>query len=298
MINNLLSKNKILRFEQVLESCQKCNIKFNMMIDGGAGYGSTTLEMIKFLEKNGSVNAFEPNQNNHKFFDLSDRRIKLRNEALYSESKKILFWTPSVVKKGDAWASKGLVGYSSLGHIVNHSKIIKSVIPSIVTYFKILFRRFNSGTAKFISANRVDIMFSKIEEIDFVKLDLQGGEYDALIGFGDKLKKTKMMWIEFTGDYRVLDFLDSKGFDLYDTNYMSFDIERKNLKEMGLEVYDSKILSNNKDSYFSIRNLDVIDYKKWFSKIAKRGFIQTDMLAINKNFKKEFFCVFKDLTNE
>ena len=133
--------------------------------------------------------------------------------------------------------------------------------------------------------------------LDFVKLDLQGGELKALQGFGSIIKQTKLMWIEFTGDHRVIDYLTRNNFELYDSNYMSIGISSEVLNDFGLSVETSKVFSNNKTGFISKRNVAAPNYLNWFHQLQNYGFIQTDLIAINTEFNSEYSQLVRSLAN-
>ena len=127
--------------------------------------------------------------------------------------------------------------------------------------------------------------FLKEEYIDFIKLDLQGGEYHALQGMREYISRTKFLWIEYSGDYRILKFLKKNNFSLFDTNYMCLETNDKELTYLGLQKISSQILSTSKEAIIAIRNKDKnnFSYNNWLLSARKKGIVQTDLLAINKS---------------
>ena len=68
---------------------------------------------------------------------------------------------------------------------------------------------------------------NKLSMIDFVKIDTEGYEFNVLKGFGDSIKKIKIIQFEYGGTYidngiklvDVINYLKEKGF--YDFSYIS-----------------------------------------------------------------------------
>jgi FkbM family methyltransferase len=289
IVNYNLSKKKILDINSIFKIFSKLKIKFFVMIDGGAGFGETSKAMLSVLEKNGKIFAFEPNRDNHKFLKFNDRRIILKKQALYSSTKNINFFIPSKVTESNSKWRK-YKGYSSVGHIFNLDKK-KNIFYTFIKFFlyKFFFKKIKS-----VSAIRLDNILQTNCPIDFVKLDLQGGEYEALKGFGKKINQTKYFWIEYTGDTRIFKFFPRNKFNIYDANYMSFKISKKCLESKGLKVVKKFITSNNKESLISHRIKKIKNYTKWFNEINSYGFIQTDLFIINKDYKNKKLKFFQN----
>ena len=196
-IDNILSKNKVFNFKDILETRKKFLGLLNFSIDGGAGYGETSKIIAKYTKKDGEVLAFEPFAGNHKFFEGIDPRIKLIKKALYCKNIFKSFTVSKTVSNDDEWAQKGLLGYSSLGFIDNSSKF-----KSLILNLKQMLKSFLKPRVSFIKPNKSIVECIRIDsihnqKIDFLKLDLQGGELNALIGLGNLISEIEIMWIEF-----------------------------------------------------------------------------------------------------
>tara|TARA_B100000242_G_C43031956_1_gene480869 strand:+ start:893 stop:1801 length:909 start_codon:yes stop_codon:yes gene_type:complete len=283
-VNNILSKNKITDFVQVLKVIKAKIGPLNISIDGGAGSGETAKNICKYTNPNGLIYAFEPFPGNHRFFSDLDPRIKLVNKALYNNNIVKEFTIPSVVSKQDKWAEKGLLGYSSLGYI--ESNLIKKFLRRVKVKIKNFLRSKSPINPQTFLVDCIKLdTFLKEEYIDFIKLDLQGGEYHALQGMREYISRTKFLWIEYSGDYRILKFLKKNNFSLFDTNYMCLETNDKELTYLGLQKISSQILSTSKEAIIAIRNKDKnnFSYNNWLLSARKKGIVQTDLLAINKS---------------
>lgn len=284
-VNNILSKNKITDFVQVLKVIKECIGPLNISIDGGAGSGETAKNICKFTNHNGLIYAFEPFPGNHRFFKDIDSRIKLIDKALYNDNVIKEFTIPSVVSEEDKWARKGMLGYSSLGYI-EQASLIKKILRKIKLKIKSYLKNKSKISLQtfFVECIKLD-SFLEVENIDFIKLDLQGGEYLALKGMSKYLAKTKFLWIEYSGDYRILDFLRGYDFIFFDTNYMCQGTSDEELTNLGLKKVSTQILSTSKEAKIAIRNYvnHNYSYNEWLLEGIDKGVTQTDLLAINTN---------------
>ena len=264
-VSNVLSKNKITDFVQVLKVIEETIGSLNFSIDGGAGSGETAQNICKFTNLNGLIYAFEPFPGNYRFFSNLDKRIKHIDKALYNKNVVKEFTIPSVVSEEDNWAKKGMLGYSSLGYIEQASlikKLLRKVKRKIESYLKN--NSINSLQTFLVNCIKLD-SFLEVENIDFIKLDLQGGEYLALKGMAKYLSKTKFLWIEYSGDYRILELLNRYNFTLFDTNYMCQGISDEELFDLGLQQVSSQILSTSKEAKIAIRSNveEKYSYNEW-----------------------------------
>ena len=70
-VSNVLSKNKITDFIQVLTVIKETIGPLNFSIDGGAGSGETAQNICKYTNPNGLIYAFEPFPGNFRFFPFT-----------------------------------------------------------------------------------------------------------------------------------------------------------------------------------------------------------------------------------
>lgn len=289
MICSILSRCEVMDFEIILKSLTQSDFKINTCIDGGAGWGDTSEIMSRYLDSNGTIYAFEPFANNHKFFKDHDARINLFKMALMDYTGSCSFVVPNTVSSESKWSEKGLTGYSSLGHVADIQGKIKHFIKRILYFFNAT-SQIGKSQKYSVECTRIDDIVTQ-KDIDFIKLDLQGGEHKALLGMGDLISKCKIMWVEYTGDTKIVDLLKDTGFVLFDTNYMTFNMSNKKLNSIGLEPVSSQILSTGQKAVFAKRMLETSDYNSWFSNAKKNGVVQTDILAINKTFISDFIKI-------
>jgi FkbM family methyltransferase len=194
-MNSELAKRRISSFEPLLAAYGKAHVKIHDAIDGGAGFASTAKEMLPYIT--GSVYAFEPFPGNHRFFEGVDPRIRLIKKALADRDGSVAFRVSATVKPESEWGQRGMVGYSSLGYIVEERR----------------------ETDLEVQAVRADAELPSSARIGFVKLDLQGGERGALQGMSAFLQDVPLMWVEYIGQSGLVPFLEEQGFLLFDTLY-------------------------------------------------------------------------------
>ena len=160
--------------------------KFQKFVDGGAGVGQTTEFYKKSLLENlnsenhstALITCYEPLPEN--FENLKekfgfDNNILLENCAIAHENGFSSFIVPSRIKEGidsSGWSSN--TSYNGFLPDVNQKN------PNLEEIF--------------VRISRLEDSLSYVP--DFVKLDLQGGELNALFGMGQLLRKTKVFYIE------------------------------------------------------------------------------------------------------
>lgn len=270
-MNDLLSTMKISSFEPLLKAYVQVCGSFDA-IDGGAGSGLTAKQIKEQLAGNSCVYAFEPFPGNHRFFE-DDKRITLIKKALGDENKNMTFRVPSVVSEGSEWGKRGMAGYSSVGHLVDGA----SQNPSDIV----------------VEAVRGDSAIPDDADIGFIKLDLQGGELNALKGLGGILDKTKFMWIEFTGQGQegLLEYLMRSSFLVFDSSYVVVG----NPTELGDSLFERLgsvfTLSVGMPAWRGFRRFGWTNYEREFMEARSKLGIWTDLACVNSAYLKEFFQV-------
>ena len=204
-MNNRLMQINIDSFIPLLAGYKNLGIDMENCIDGGAGIGDLSRAMLPYLSPKGKIFAFEPFPGNFQFIDKSsNEQIRVIKKALYSENSTKKFFTSSIVKEGDRWdQERGLAGYSSLGYLVD--TVSEEMTPNTIYDVPCL---------------RADDAIRPERRISFVKLDLQGGELEALKGMARILGEAYFLWIEFSDQPGLLDFLYESGFIVFETPYL------------------------------------------------------------------------------
>lgn len=173
-------------------------------VDGGAGNGSTALEMIGVLTEGRRVIAYEPFPGNHRFWEGLNPRLELRPTALGAEPGKMTLSVPAIVDHESPWGQRGLEGYSSAGHLVDDAP----AGPNDVTVEVVV------GDDDLADSHPVGV----------VKLDLQGGERSAIAGLTKLLAdEVQLAWVELfpaATPVSVVGDLQRLGFVVFDTEYL------------------------------------------------------------------------------
>lgn len=174
--------------------------EFIYWIDGGAGVGTSSASYFEIMNRELDDNArdksiialYDPLPENasillDKFGDNS--RFLVRQVALSGECGEAIFSIPARITSGEA--GPWLPGTSFSGSL-------KHTAP---------------GRER-ITVKTVRLADESLPRFDFVKLDLQGGEFDAIKGMGKKLFETKLLYVEtqLLHDWGCLSFLVDNGF--------------------------------------------------------------------------------------
>ena len=289
-MNNLLAYKKIDSFETILCALKSNGFVFRDMVDGGAGWGETSDSMIKYGTESSRCFAFEPFPGNHIFFDSRDSRVRLCKVALGNRNTKSKFFVPSVVKSDSEWGSRGLTGYSSVGSLDGNSPDswkVKSFLKSILR--SVRYRKSNANVI--VDVQRGDEALKAVDaNVDFMKLDLQGGELNALKGMDQLLTSLPFMWIEFIGNKYLLDYIISKDFHLFDTSYLFIGNPTPLVKDLFDISREGVILSTGQTAYFAFKRCGWSNYYEEFIEFQKNSsLVQTDILCVKSQYLDLFY---------
>ena len=173
--------------------------KGDIVLDIGANIGYYTLLFAKLVGNNGKVFAFEPDPKN---FDLLKRNVELNNY------KNVV-----LVQKAVSDKNGKIKLYLSKNNKAHHS----------------VFNQLGSDQFIEIDAIKLDDYFKDSNNIDFIKIDVEGAEYDVFNGMQKTLNKNKNLkiitefcpaWLEKCdrnpGEY--LEELMEQGFKFYNIN--------------------------------------------------------------------------------
>ena len=287
-MNDLLSGIKVSGFEIILRACKSGGMKITSAVDGGAGWGGTSNSIAAEIDKKGKVFAFEPFPGNHDFFETCDSKIKLIKKALSDKNKKSTLSVPSTVDSDSNWAHGEMMGYSSVGFLSN------GFFANIKRIFKSILKK---GSYISVDAVRGDDEIDSVESIDFIKLDLQGGELNALRGMSRLLLDVKMLWVEFSGDMQVHKLLNDSNFLIFDSEYL-FPGEYPKEAEQYFEFSRYSKLSTGEKVWWGYRKKSYTNFSKEFKLHQEKfGMIQTDFLCVNRKNISEFVSILPVLSN-
>lgn len=261
---------KIDSFKSLIINCSENDSDFNIFVDGGAGLGETVNQMLEVCgESVQTILAFEPYPPNVSAFK-SNNPIKTRlfAAALGSRNGTASFEVSQKTTNLDG-NKYHIQGTSFVGKI---SKGVSQLGSSVTVEVACL--------ADICKENSLD-------RIDFLKLDLQGGELDALVGLRSYLHATKVMWVEFSGQPGLLGYLQDNGFTVFDTEYL-FVGDPNNLIEELFSITRVGKNSIGKSIFFGYRKHIWADYSYTLDFMRRRRrLIQTDLVAINNNYIRE-----------
>lgn len=260
-MNDLLAKKRISSFGPILAAYAKAGIPLRDAIDGGAGFGSSAKEMLRHIT--GRVYAFKPFPGNHRFFEGIDPRVTLIPKALADRTGAAALRVPSVVSAESDWGKRGLAGYSSAGHIVATKKE-------------------NDLAIECVRADEV------VGSVDFVKLDLQGGELNALKGMSF-LRSVTLMWIEYIGQPGLVGYLESQGFTLFDTEFFFSGAPSDKALELFSVSREGVKLSSGAVKWSGFKKAPWGDFEPEFKQYRKEfGLSWTDLACVSESRMSEF----------
>lgn len=263
-MNDLLSIKKVSDLSTLLSALLRAGFVFRDMIDGGAGSGLTSRQMLEYGTGSSRCFAFEPYPGNHRFFIGADPRIELIKAALAGSNGQVDFAVSSIVEADSEWGQRGMEGYSSVGKVSSGGKGDRVLRVDCV---------------------RADDVIPQSANIDFIKLDLQGGELSALQGMTSLLETTPFVWVEFMKNKLLLECLLDHGFHLFDTEYFflgdpspvvlaSFEVSRSN-----------EVLSTGRTAFFAHKKTGWIDYFSEFMMWKEHyGLVQTDLFCVKREY--------------
>lgn len=243
----------------------------SLCLDIGAAAGIFT-KLMRARSPSSRVFAFEPFPGNHPFFErniANDPQVTLFKSAVTNAKGRVSFRVPSTVKGIEpGWSN--YEGYSSLGHVVESEA---------------------SADVSIVEAVVLDDLIH--EQVGFCKIDIQGGEYNALVGSRRLLQNgcIDMLLIEFGGEYAIIELLTNSGYILVDTKYLLVcsrnapdPIDWCNLTPInlstGVEAYQAWPVNLPMSSQ---------EYCEWIRKRSRSlGGVWTDLLCIHHSFMPEF----------
>lgn len=265
-MNTLLAELQIKDFERILAAYKAAGISLGDIVDGGAGSGATSRMMLAHLAPDAICHSFEPFPGNHRFFASLDSRIRLIPKAMANSSRTAKFEVPSTVAEDSDWGRRGMAGYSSVGFLSDHA----------------------GASAIEVECVRADEEIADTSRIGVAKLDLQGGELGALQGMTGFLKQVQVMWVEFTGQPGLIDFLEANGFILFDTEYFFMaDMPEGGMKDF--EFTRTAKLSTGRTAWFGYKKGMWRNYETDFARFRQElKLVQTDLLCVNKAYLPNF----------
>jgi FkbM family methyltransferase len=268
-MNDLLTAKGIDSFATLLQAYQKAGVDLGNCVDGGAGCGGTAKTMLRHMAADSVCYAFEPFPGNLRFFEGIDPRVILVPKAMDVEQRQSKFRVPSVVQEDSVWGKKGMVGYSSVGHLTN-------TVPE-------------GEISLDVECVRTDQVVPADKRIGFVKLDLQGGELNALKGMSRFLADVPLMWIEYTGRPDLMDYIIDQDFLVFDTEYFFLGSPGEAARDAFKVTRENHPLSNGLTAWFGFKRKPWRNYHQEFAQYKKDlRMLQTDLVCVNRRHLDDF----------
>lgn len=211
----------------ILKFAKANNLDLKIVFDIGSFHGDYTYNILKKFP-NSSYYLIEPDEQNYKhlkkrFFD--QKNLNVLNIAISNKNEESIFYS---------YGKGSLQG---------------SLIDQDFSYLNI-----KNDIKQNVEVKRVDTLFEKfnLDTIDLCKIDVEGNEIKTLLGAGEKIRKIKIIQIEFSRAS-----IDSKTFfkDFYkffkDNNFKIYRITPSKLQKIS-NYYESL-------EYFRVSNFVAVN---------------------------------------
>ncbi|PSB68219.1 hypothetical protein C7B61_02055 [filamentous cyanobacterium CCP1] len=103
-----------------------------------------------------------------------------------------------------------------------------------------------------------------------------------------------VIYIEFSGDKRILDLLISHQYSIFDTDYLVVPKEQNDsfpekIQDLGFYDFGAVNLSTGKSAYHVKLNLPDREYCSFLKEFGQKyGYIQTDLICVSRKFLPQF----------
>lgn len=247
-------------------------LKPGLMVDCGAAVGGVTSK-LRMLSPASRVIAFEPFPGNHAHFEhrhARDPQVTLYKAAVGAKRGKASFFTPSTVRSPARM--KSTPGASFVG------RLDQSRAPD---------------GEKVIEVDVYPLDEICREPVRFLKIDVQGGESDAIDGAARLIanREIDVIYIELMRNPDLLKKMGDLGFIMFDCEYVL--TPKAGGDQSGWFKISDTVLSTGSAS---IRGWPenapnrIGDYNRWVeSETEKAGYFSTDLVAIRESFLPDLF---------
>ena len=188
------------------------------IIDCGSHIGMSLL-YFSMHYKNAKIIAFEPDDFNYKLAEQNITQCNLNNVKLNNSA---------------VWITNGEIDFDSSGDMSSSIK--------------------NAKTENSILTKCIKLRDYLDKKVDFLKMDIEGAEYEVLMDCSDKLHLIDNLFIEYHGDFNenhklnaILDILIKNNFTYY-------------IKEAG-NIYPKPFWENEKSTYLFDVQLNIFCFK-------------------------------------
>ena len=131
------------------------------------------------------------------------------------------------------------------------------------------------------------------EHVDFMKVDVLGREYNVLRGAAATMSSHRIdvIYLEYSGDSRVTDWLADCGYTCFDTDYLIVPAAEDVDRWRDLRFYDAQRidLSTGAPAWKAKLAAPTSDYEALFRSFRSRGsYLQTDLICVHDRFLDQF----------
>jgi len=278
-----------------------------LCVDVGAAAGFMTRKMKLAGDENTRVVAFEPFPGNHDHFARTTAglsSVEFVKKAVSDKAGTATLVVRSTVQGTEAgWEE--LRGYSSVGYLASPA-FASSPGPlwELIKRKALAFARSKSfllSPSLSVETTTLDREF-KGKHIDFLKIDVQGGELGVLLGASTLLGNNgvSLLYVEWTGERSILDLLERHGYTIYDSGYIGSP-KRGNpdvFCNEGFRIVGEENLSTGKLAYRM--TLPAGDPMEVLDRVRRKGlgWVQTDLIACDKRILDRFLDAVRTLDAE
>lgn len=273
MINNLLQVKKI-KYSDLYKLID--NFPPSLNLDIGGFVGNQSIDLCRDKHR---VKTFEPFKNNIKYLKeniKSHENIELIESAVSNYTGTGYLNGCKEIVLNNSWSDKYLGG-SAVGYLSNNG----------------------------IPVNTVKLSDIIKEHVLMMKVDIQGGEYNCLLGAEELIDNygIDIMLLEFSGDIRIIDFLIKKDYILFDTEYMQWNSKKSpsiyNGKEVNSEYIKLSNGLNGRKVFYEDRPSDLNSYLR-FLYYFENGYKdfdgqQTDLYCVHKSIYEKIYKLINDI---
>ena len=185
--------DKYIHQKKIISNLEKINTKIDIVFDVGSHKGTYTDLFLKNFDISMSF-IFEPQKDIFKYIKKkykNNRKVLISSSAVSNQNKTKKFF----VNKHDLTSSFTTLNKKNK-YLKYKSILFGGDIKSMIV------NTYNVKTIKLIDfINKI-----KIKQIDLLKIDTEGHEYQVLLGLGKKIKNIKIILIEFHNDEIYSDY--------------------------------------------------------------------------------------------
>lgn len=167
------------------------DIEAPLIIDCGSNIGLSVL-YFKSIYPKSHIIAFEPDEENFRILQTNTEANSLTHLDLYKKA---------------VWIKDGNISFQSKG-----SEASRIMVQT-------------PDTNHTVSAIRLSSLLSNIDSVQFLKIDIEGAEYEVIKDCTDQLKKIDNLFLEYHGKVEeiiklneILSIISNAGFDVYIEN--------------------------------------------------------------------------------